>query len=255
VSVGTASLQSDGLAVRDRCGRVNISADGHLMCVTQEGVEVINRQTLDTISLVKHTNTTVWGEILQPEGVMVGSWHNKKEKTAEVSLLDPIFFKKTNSLYKQPIGGESGDFFRTIMREIAAPLIFTYYRIAQYLSSVYIVDWRRKQLVVCSLVDNKIQKFPLLGMKYPHSVCILPDSTLLIGDRTVDGKVRRYKVENTTLTLVWEFPHISEPTGISFDPTSQLIHICTLEGPLPILSLEGKYCVYYSKFSYSNDFM
>jgi len=237
VGVGTvpASLQFDGLPVREGCFTVNISADGHLVCGTREGVEVRNRHTLDTISLVEDTNTTWWGEIIQPEGVVVGSWYNLEEKTAEVSLLDPNSLKKTHSLYKQSVCGS------------------TVYKIAQHLSLVYIVDSREKQLVVCNLVDNKIQKFPLPGMKYPHSVCILPDSTLLIGDRTEDGRVSRYKVENTTLTLMWEFPHISDPTGIYFDPTSQLIHICTLEGPLLILSLEGKYCVYYSKFSYSND--
>jgi len=203
------------------------------MCQTPEGVEVINRHTLDTISLVRHTNTTWRGEIIQPEGVMVSSCYNQKEKSAEVSLLDPNSFKKSRSLYKQTVD------------ELIA------YRIAQHLSLVYIVDWREKQLVVYNLVDNKIQKFPLPEMKFPRPACILPDSTLLIGDRTEDGKVRRYKVENTTLTLIWEFPHISYPTGISFDPTSELIHICTRSGPLLILSLEGKYCVYYSKFSYS----
>jgi len=234
VGVGTASLRSDGLPVRGGCWAVNISADGHLVCETQEGVEVINRDTLDTISLVKHTNTILWGEIIQLEGVVVGSCYNRKEKTAEVALLDPNSLKKTHSLYKQ-----SGDFFTTIKHMMGLPLL-TYYRIAQHLSSVYIVDRKEKQLVVCNLVDNKLQKFPLPGMENPVPVCILPDSTLLIGDYTEDGKVSRYKVENTTLTLMWEFPDIPRPTGISFDPTSQLIHICTLEGPLLILSLEGK---------------
>jgi len=199
------------------------------MCQTRGGVEVISRHTLDTISSVKDTNTT-WWEIIQPEGVIVASWYNREEKSAEVSLLDPISFEKSRSLYKQSVD------------ELAA------YRIAQHLSLVYIVDWREKQLVVYNLVDNKIQKFPLPEMKNPDSLCILPDSTLLIGDRTEDGKVSRYKVENTTLTLMWEFLRISRPTGISFDPTSELIHICTWEGPLLILSVEGKYCVYYSEY-------
>jgi len=204
------------------------------MCWTSVGVKVINSHTLYTISSVKDTNTTGWLEIIQPEGVMVGSWYNREEKSTEVSLLDPISFKKSRSLYKQSVDKP------------------TAYRIAQHLSLVYIVDWGEKQLLVYNLVDNKIQKFPIPEMKNPVPVCILPDSTLLIGDDTEDGKVRRYKVENTTLTLMWEFPHISEPTGISFDPTSELIHICTWKGPLLILSLEGKYCVYYSKFSYFN---
>jgi len=145
-------------------------------------MDVINKDTLDTISSVKNTNTTKWEEIIQAEGVMVGSWFNKEKKTAEVSLLNPKTFEKSYCLYK---------------RSVDLPRAF---RIAQHLSLVYIVDRREKQLVVCNLVDNKIQKFPILGMKYPHSVCILPDSTLLIGDRTEDGKVSRYKVENTTLT-------------------------------------------------------
>jgi len=203
------------------------------MCQRVKGVEVINGDTLDTITSVTDTNTTAWWEIIQPEWVMVGSYYNREEKTAEVSLLDPNSFVKSRSLYKQ---------------SVAIP--FTHYRIAQHFSLLYIVDSVETQLVVCNLVDNKIQKFSLFGIKCPVPVCILPDSTLLIGDFTVDGKVRRYKVENTTLTLMWEFIHISYPTGISFDPTSELIHICTGEGPLFILSLEGKYSVYYSKFSY-----
>jgi len=203
------------------------------MCRTGRGVKVINTDTLNTISLVKDTNTTEWGEIIQPEGVMVGSWYNNKEETAEVSLLDPNSYEKTRFLYKHLVDEP-----------------FIYYRIVQHLSLLYIVNWRERQLVVCDLVDNKIQKFPLPEMEYPLPVCILPDSTLLIGDYTVDGKVRRYKVENTTLTLMWEFPHILDPSGISFDPTSELIHICTESGCLLILSLEGKYCVCYSKFSY-----
>jgi len=47
----------------------------------------------------------------------------------------------------------------------------------------------------------------------------------LSGQNAIDGGVRRYKVDNTTLTQIWEFPHISDPTGISFDPTSELIYI------------------------------
>jgi len=261
VGVGTASLQFDGLPVRGGCVTVNIPADGHLMCRTLEGVEVRNRHTLDTISSVKDTNITEWEEIIQPEGVMVGSLYNSEEETFEVALLDPDSLKKTNSLYKQSIGKLSslhrigkkikylGDIIDLGLSDeiyYTSELAETQYRIAQHLSLVYIVDWDEKQLIVCSLVDNNIQKFPLPGMKNPHSVCILPDSTLLIGDLAMDGKVRRYKVEDTTLTLMWEFRHISDPTGISFDPTSQLIHICTEEGPLLIFSLEGKYCVYYS---------
>jgi len=196
------------------------------MCGTLKGVEVISRHTLDTISSVKDTNTTEWGEIIQPEGVMVGSCYNRKERKTEVALLDPISFEKSRSLYKQSVDE------------------LTTYRIAQHLSLVYVVDRREKQLVVYNLVDNKIQKFPLPEMKFPAPVCILPDSTLLIGDHTEDGKVRRYKVEDTTVTQMWEFLHISEPSGISFDPTYELIHICTYRGPLLILSLEGKYCVY-----------
>jgi len=205
------------------------------MCGTGEGVEVRNRHTLDSISSVKNTNTTEWGQIIQPEGVVVGSCYNVEEGSAEVSLLDPDSFEKSHSLYKQSVD-----------------VPFTPYRIAQHLSLVNIVDWREKQLVVYNLVDNKIQKFPIPEMENPTLVCILPDSTLLIGDRTEDGKVQRYKMEkeNTTLTPMWKSPpHISEPTGISFDPTSELIHICTAYGPLLILSLEGKYSVYYSKFS------
>jgi len=225
VGVGTApaSLQSDGLPVRGGCGTVNISADGHLMCGTREGVEVRNRHTLDTISSVKNTKTTEWGEIIQPEGVMVGSCFNNICGTFDVTLLDPNSFEKTHSLYK-----------------LVPYMLFTCCRIAQHFSLVYIMDWGEKQLVVYNLVDNKMQKYPLPGMKYPVPVCILPDSTLLIGDLTEDGRVNRYKVENTTLTIMWEFPHISDPAGISFDPTSQLIHICTFSGPLLILSLEGK---------------
>jgi len=224
VRVGTApaSLQSDGFPAHGWCGTVNISANGHLICRTREGVEGIDRHTLDTISLMKDTDTTWWGQIIQLKGVMVGSCYNKKENTTEVTLFDPNSLKKTHSLYKQSVDEP------------------TCYRIAQHLSLVCIVDRREKQLVVCNLVDNKIQKFPIVGMKIPRPVCFLPDSTLLIGDWNKHSRVRRYKVENTTLTLMWEFLRISEPTGISFDPTSELIHICTRRGPLLILSLEGK---------------
>jgi len=241
VGVGTApaSLQFDGLYPEGICWRVNISADGNLLCGIKEGVtqsvKIKDRHTLDANSSVKNTNTTEWKDIIQPEGVVVGSCYNKEKRQTEVALLDPNSFEKSRSLYMHTV--ESQDI---------------YFRIAQHLSSVYIVGCGTQQLVVYNLVDNKIQKFPIPEMNNPDPVCILPDSTLLIGDRIEDGKVRRYKVENTTLTLMWEFPHISLPSGISFDPTSELIHICTYSGSLLILSLEGKYCVYYSKFSYFN---
>jgi len=189
------------------------------MCSSSKGIDILDRHTLDIISSVKDTKTARWIKIIQPEGVMVGICYNKKEATYEVALLDPHIFKKTKSLYKQP-----GHVFRNCA-------------IAHQFSLVYIVDRKEKQLVVCSLVDNKIQKFLIPGVKYPVSVCILSDSTLIIGDLT---KVIRYKVENTTLTLMWEFPLISGPNSIIFDPTSELIHICTSRGPLLILSLEGK---------------
>jgi len=183
---------------------------------------------------VKDTNTIEWGEIIQPEGVMVGSWYNKERFIAEVSLLDPNSFETSCTLYQQSV-------------QEPFPL-----RITHHLSSVYIVDRTEKQLVVCNLVDNKTQKFPIPGMENPQPVCILPDSTLLIGEWTEYGRVIRYKVDNTTLIVMWESPHIVLPSGISFDSTSELIHICAACGPLHILSLEGKYCVHYSKFSYLN---
>jgi len=58
------------------------------------------------------------------------------------------------------------------------------------------------------VVDNKKHKFSLPGMKKPYTVCILSDSIFLKGDHTVHGAVRRYKVENTTLALMWKYPHI-----------------------------------------------
>jgi len=82
-------------------------------------------------------------------------------------------------------------------------------------------------------------------MNSPGPICILPDSTLLIGDYTVDGKVRRYKVENTALTLMWEYPHISYPSGISFDPRYELIYTCTEFESLFIISMEGKEIMQY----------
>jgi len=193
------------------------------MCRKWEGVvEVINRDTLDTISSVKNTKNTRWWEIIQPEGVVIASCYNMEEKSAEITFLNPDSLEKSHSIDKRSVDK------------------LTHYRIAHYLSSVYVVDWREKQLRVYNLVDSKMQKLSVPGMKTPLSVCILPDSTILIGDYTEDGEMSRYKVENTTLALIWKFSHISLPTGICFDLTSELIHICTREGPLLILSLEGK---------------
>jgi len=155
--------------------------------------------------------------------VVVASCYNVKEKSTEITLLDPKSLEKSHSLFKKSVDKP------------------TYYRIAQYLSLVYIVDNRQKQLIVCDLVDNKTRRLPVPGMKDPLIVCILPDSTLFIGDFAEGGEVSRYKLENTTLTPVREFARISFPTGISFDSASQLIHICTAYGPLLIFSLEGEY--------------
>lgn len=217
-----SSLQFDVLPIHDSCDSVNISADGHLICATRKDIEVKNRDTLDTTSVVRHTQTTWWGELIQSEEVVVASCYNVEQKSVEVALLDPSTLRKSHSVYKH-----------------SADKVI-YYRIAQHLSVVYIVDRRENQLVVCNLADNKKKKLPVPGIKFPLPVCVLPDSTLLIGDFTEDGAVSRYRSENTTLTLMWDFGHISKPTGISFDPTSELIHICTALGPLFILSLEGK---------------
>jgi len=215
------ALQCDGLTAGGSCCTVNITADGHLICGTAEGVVIRDAHTLDTISLVKHTSTERWEEMIQPEGVVVGSFYN--ENSAEVVALDPTTLQMTRSLYKYSVDD-----------------LILLGRIAQQNSLVYVVESKKKQLVVCSLADNSVLKLQIPGMKNPHPVCILPDSTLLLGDRSKDGGVSRYKMENTTLTLMWEFPHISVATGISFDPTSKLIYICTLLGPLFIISLKGK---------------
>jgi len=220
-----ASLQSDTLQKRGWCRTVNIMADGKIMCRRNEALEVINRTTFNTIYTVDDTTTTVWTETIQPEGVVVGSCYNVEDNTAEVTLLDQNTFEKSRTIYRHLIS------------------IPTFYRIAQHLSLVYILDYREKRLVVVNLVDDTTQKFEVFEMEDPRPLCILPDSTVLIGDRSLDGAVSRYKVENTTLTKLWEFPGIPKPTGISFDPTSELIHICTALGPLLILSLEGKHFI------------
>jgi len=255
------SLQPDGLHSERRCLSVNISADGHLMCWTEEGIEIRNADTLDTISTVKHTSSVWWAEIIQPKDVMVGVSVNEEDKSAEVVILNSKTLQKTRSVYKYSLYDDDDDDDDDDNDDDDGSSNHDHddndhddedddnddisfegipYRIAQQDSTVYIVDIAKKELVLCSLVDDTVLKFPLPGMKMPLPVCILPDSTLLIGDFTEDGKVRRYKVENTTLTLMWEFLHISLPSGISFDPTSVLIYICTYSGPLLILSLEGR---------------
>jgi len=194
-----AVLQSDEYYPGDYCGTVNISADGHLMCQRSYGMEIVNRQTLDTISSLKDTSTARWGEISQNNGVVVANWFNWTENLAEVTLLDPISLETSRSVYKQSTDE------------------LTFYRVAQQLSFVYVLDREDKQLVICDLVDDQIRKLPVTGTNYPLPICVLPDSTLLIGDYTEDGDVRKYKVEKTTLTLLWQFPHIPRPSGISFD--------------------------------------
>jgi len=192
------------------------------MCRTSDAMKVMNRDPLNIISSVNNTDAELWLQIIQAEGLAVGSCYNKEKKSPEVTLLDPKSLQKSRSIYKTTVDK------------------FTYYKIAQHLFTVYILNSEEKQLVVCNLVDNEIQELPVPEMKNPRNLCILPDSTILLADKTKDGGVRRYKVENKTLTQMWEFPHISDPTGISFDPTSELIYICTGDGPLFILSLEGK---------------
>jgi len=196
-----------------------------MVCRRKEAVEVINGTTFETICTIDDTTTTIWTEIIQPKGVVVGSCYNIDNNTAEVTLLDQNTFEKS----------------RTLNRHLIS--IPTFYRIAQHLSLVYILDYREKRLVVVNLVDDTTQKFEVSEMEDPRPLCILPDSTVLIGDRSLDGAVSRYKVENATLTKLWEFPSIRQPTGISFDSTSELIHICTARGPLLILSLEGKHLI------------
>lgn len=132
-------LQVDGLPVGSGCWRVNMAADGHLMCETFKGIEVKNKEGLNTIRTLKDTKTATWGEIIQPKDVMVASCYKQKEKVIEVVLLDPSTLQKSRSLYSRPVKS------------------FVVYRIAQHGSLVYIVDNTAKQLVVCSLVDGKIK--------------------------------------------------------------------------------------------------
>lgn len=217
-----ASLQVDGLSASGVCGRVNITVEGDLMCEAPDGIQVRNADTLNTTRTVSDTNTTVWCEIIQPKDVMVASCFNEKEKLAEVVLLDPNTLQKTHSLYKSLVN------------------TFTAYRIAQFQTIVYTLDVRKKLLIVCTLLGNAVEKFPIPEIMDPQSLCILPDSNILIGDCTENGKVIRYKLDNSTLVKIWEFPGISQPTGMSYDLNSELIYICTERGPLFILSLEGK---------------
>jgi len=192
------------------------------MCRTADGVEVKNSDILYTIRTVRDTNSIVWGEVIQSENAMVGSCYNKREKVAKVFLLDSTSLQKTQTLYKHPVDK------------------LTYCRIAQLNSAVYILNWREGQLVIRSLLNGNVKKLPIPGMETPGSLCVLPDATLLIGESTADGRVSRYKIENSTLTQLWNYPHIPRPTGISYDPISGLIYICTLKEPLFILSIDGK---------------
>jgi len=241
------SLQRDRHAYGIELRNVNITVDGKLTCRTRWGIEVRNADTLDIISTMKNTNTTEWEEIIQPEEVVVASCYNRNERSTEVILLDPNTLEKTKSLFKSDRTWPPTyyDQYRSLFHMLCHRPSFFSHGLAQFKSLVYILDRGEKQLVVCNLVDNKIQKFPLPEMNSPVPICILPDSTLLIGDYTEDGKVRRYKVEDTTLTQMWEFPHILYPAGISFDPTSELIYICTANGSLFIISMEGKEIMQY----------
>lgn len=45
------------------------------------------------------------------------------------------------------------------------------------------IDTEENQLIVSSLLQDKLSKFPILQMENPDTVCILPNSTILIGDR------------------------------------------------------------------------
>jgi len=237
-----ASLQLDGHSDGLEFQNVNITADGKLTCRTWGGIEVRNADTLDTISTVKDTNTTAHREIIQSEHVVVASCSDRAETSAEIILLDPNTLQKTKSLFKSKIiqPHSSVDLNNGFLRMVLPRPTFFSHGLAQSKSLVYILDRRKKQLVVYNLVENKIQKFPLPEMTEPGPLCILPDSTLLIGDYAVDGKVSRYKVEDTTLTLMWEYPRIPYLTGISFDPTSELIYLCTAYESLFIISMEGK---------------
>jgi len=170
----------------------------------------------------KRYSTVLWGEIIQPEDITIGSYYNRKEKSAGIVILDPKAWQETRLLYKSSV-------------EISLS-----YKIAQFQDSVYITDWANVQLIVCSLVDGKIRKFPLPGMEDPRPVCVLPDCTVLIADRVADGKVRKYKIEDSTLIKLWTLSHIPKPTGISYEPASKLIYICTEKGPLITVSTEGK---------------
>jgi len=237
----SASLQLDGYAYDTAFYNVNITADGKLTCKTYEGIEVRDADTLNTIKAMKDTKTTKWGEIIQLDSIMVASCCDRIKVSAEIILLDPNTLQKTKSLFKSDIIWPPTYYD---LDQVLRPPFFSH-GLAQFKSLVYILARREKQLVVYNLVDNKIQKFPLPGITNPGPVCILPDSTLLIGDYTENGRVSRYKVENTTLNLMWEFPHISDPTGISFDPRYELIYICTWRGPLFIISIEGKEIMQY----------
>lgn len=228
VNVGTPPnfLQSDEISGGIECETINFTVDGHMMCRTIKGIiSVANTDTLNAFAVVKHTNTTCWKQMIQPGREVIASCYNWKDKSAEVILLDPNTLQKARSLYKRPAKAH------------------TAYRIAQLHGVVYIVDYREKQLVVYLLSEDVVQRLSITDMKDPRPICVLPDSTILIGDHTTNGRVSRYKVENTTLIELWKFPHISDPTGISFDPTSELIYICTSEGVLFIISLHGEYVI------------
>lgn len=160
------SLQFDELHLDGGCLAIDITADGHLMCRTSDAMKVMNRDPLNIISSVNNTDAELWLQIIQAEGVAVGSCYNKEKKSPEVVLLDPKSLQKSRSIYKTTVDK------------------FTYYKIAQHLSTVYILNSEEKQLVACNLVDNEIQELPVPEMNNPRNLCILPDSTILLADKT-----------------------------------------------------------------------
>jgi len=97
------SLQRDGHSYGTGFRNVNITVDGKLTCRTPWSVEVRNADTLDIISTVKNTFATEWGEIIQPEEVVVASCCNRNDGSAEFILLDPNTLQMTKSLYRTDI--------------------------------------------------------------------------------------------------------------------------------------------------------
>jgi len=102
--------------------------------------------------VLANTSAVEWCEIVQPTDVVVGTCYNLIKKLFKIVLLDAKTLQKTQTVYRYSI-----DRIR-------------YFRIAQQSSVVYMIDTEENQLIVCSLLDDKLQISNFSNGKPGHGV-------------------------------------------------------------------------------------